>query len=1203
MFIILSWRNHTVILEGCIFAHLRFLAPTASQFTLSLLIGATRSTSKNPKFLKGKSMSLIDTLSNDSGPHDPAADADSANAVSRRRFMTLLSASAASFAVQGCGGTGAAGEARADAFLASSGIGGPITAPVLTPQGAGITSFKLTSPTAGSSLPFSVGHAFKKGDVAAGSRLIGSISDLQVTWKNTWPDGSLKFGVIAGRANLMAGIPLTVTLSIGVGSTIANLTTDNLRTTGVTASVDAGAFGSATWTAADWASPFVNWISGPFMSSWIYRKPVGIDPHLVAWLEVRMYRGGAVEVLPWIENGYLNVPNPTNKSAVYAFSMGGTQRFSGAFDLPNHCRTVLMSGAGLSHWLGTAPVVTPIHDKAYLQATGLVPTYRASVPSSAAVWANLVTTYSPLQQGNYANSMGQPGYHGAIGLLPEWDVLYLVSNDPRAYAGVVINAYSAGRYGIHYRDEKTLRPFRFSSYPNLVVDGGDSTGIGNTGASTKNAFTPAASGVAPAAWDSAHHPSVGFTAYLLTGSFYFMEEVQFAATINFLKNTDITRKFSAGVFLSNAGANITRGAAWAIRTLAQAACITPDDDVLRPEFISSMSANVDFYHATYVAQPNNPFGFVAPYSNYTGGSGTYSEAAWMQDFFTAAVGYAIDVDPGMAASSNSKLAAFFAWKAQSIIGRLGGITPSEYLYRDAAVYTIAVAPSESPDYATGAGPWYANWGELYRATLGTANPGVDGPLRGGNFPAASSYWGNLQPAIAYAVHHNVPGAMAAYTRMISAANWNQLASDFNTTPVWSVVPNMRAVAATPPPSTVALPAWVPPAGYFADVPMVNAPQDVIPGIYQNYAGDTVAMDFPFIMWGGSAILRDFSERGAQVYYAAGHEASPTRSNIQLSLICDFSTLTWSVANVPMQANAANTFVNGMAADGTPYAPHTYLGLQEFPKAWGGGTKGSLASFFWAGNAWENKINVLDVSRPTMGYSQLATRQAQNPDPSKIVLNTSSTGGDYPITVQDQARRGWWVAAAGGMTYTLFVSNTGDITQYPALGGNLANGALVLCPSLNLLIAVDGGYSVGANAGTGYRTMHIRDLSTSVVTRSTTLGNVPSLSAGYDGTPNIYNRPDVMGLQWIEELGCIVGFDQTAVPPTIVKLTPPAGNPATGSWTWSTVTVAHWPQDSGGQPVLQMAMNNIWSKFRWVPSLQGFVYATAKDRKPQVVRIA
>lgn len=59
-------------------------------------------------------------------------------------------------------------------------------------------------------------------------------------------------------------------------------------------------------------------------------------------------------------------------------------------------------------------------------------------------------------------------------------------------------------------------------------------------------------------------------------------------------------------------------------------------------------------------------------------------------------------------------------------------------------------------------------------------------LRGGHYPDATSYWGNLQPAIAYAVEHGVSGAQAAYNRMSAAPNWGQLLGSFNTAPVWSV---------------------------------------------------------------------------------------------------------------------------------------------------------------------------------------------------------------------------------------------------------------------------------------------------------------------------------------------------------------------------------------------------------------------------------
>ncbi len=665
----------------------------------------------------------------------------------------------------------------------------PFSIKIRPPASGLLASFQLSAATGGADLPFTLGQAFRKGDVPAGAQLVGSIPKLQVVVKNAWPDGSLKFAVVSGQATLAAGVPQTVTLGRGAPAARTPLGTEQLRATGISAALTAGSYGQAVWSGPDWNLPFLAWISGPEMSSWIYRKPIGSDAHLVAWLEVRLYAGGAVEVLPWIENGYIKVPAPSNRSAVYTFSLGASERFRAEIDLPHHCRTVLIEGSALSHWLGDAPTVAVRHDKAYLQASRLVPAYRAQVPSSAKPLTTLVQSYVPLQRGNYSPAMGQAGYQPPIGLLPEWDVLYLASDDPRAYAGVIINAYSAGRYGIHYRDENTLRPLRFSSYPNLVVNGGGSVGISGTGASTKNTFTPLTSGTGPATWDVSHHPAMGFTAYLLTGRFYFMEEVQFTATLNFLKISDRPRQFSDGVFQSST-ANTTRGAGWALRTLAQAACVTPDDDtVLRGEFLASFGANVGFYHGTYVAQPNNPYGNVAPYSNYTRGEGKFSEAAWMQDFFTASVGYALDIVPTLPGDGSAKLAAFFAWKARSIVGRLGGLADNEYLYRDAALYTNVIAPADEVDFLGGTGPWFASWGDMYAASVGVRNPGEAGPLRGGYIPAASSYWANLQPAIAYAVQHQVPGALEAYQRMTGASNWPDLVKNFHTLPVWSVMPH------------------------------------------------------------------------------------------------------------------------------------------------------------------------------------------------------------------------------------------------------------------------------------------------------------------------------------------------------------------------------------------------------------------------------
>ena len=720
--------------------------------------------------------------------------------------------------------------------------------------------FALSAPST-ATVPFAVGFGFKQGDIPGGQYVATTLANAQVSIKNVWPDGSARFAVIAGQAPLTASTVAMVSLSAtGTAPSGTALTTADLRSTGAVAAIGCGSFGAVSWSDADWLTPFMAWVAGPQMSSWIYRKQVGSDAHLAAWLEVRLYAGGAVEVLPWVENGFLNVAAPGERAATYTFALGGTERFNQSVSLLNHQRTPLISGAMLSHWLASDPGVTVSHDAAYLQSTRLVPTYRASVSPSSALVTGLPTTYQPLQQGSYSSSMGSAGYHPSIGLLPEWDVLYLTTTASSLGAVIQRNAYSAGRFGIHFRDETTQRPLRFSAYPNLVLGGG--TGITGSGASTTNSYTPAATGASPPPYASTHHPSMGFMAALITGRWYHVETAQFVAAANFLKNGNAPRNGSDGVFQSSTGSNTTRGVGWAIRTLAQASAITPDNDPLAAEFRASMAANVAWNHARYVAQPNNPQGWIQPYSDYTSGAfftmpagatstvltfpsgyvfltdgyyngwelalggqvrtitayvgatrtatvsspftvptsgaaaelrsdNVYFEATWMQDFVTAAFGYAKALNLNLSASDQVKLTEFFAWKAQSIVGRFGGAGANQYLYRDAALYTIAVAPSNTADWINGTGPWFTDWGALYDATFaqqGAPGARVEGGMRGGNFPEATSYWGNLQPALAYAVEHGVAGAQASYDRMVAASNWSAIASSFNSAPEWSVRP-------------------------------------------------------------------------------------------------------------------------------------------------------------------------------------------------------------------------------------------------------------------------------------------------------------------------------------------------------------------------------------------------------------------------------
>lgn len=678
------------------------------------------------------------------------------------------------------------------------------------------TTFSLSSPVGQPAAPFTLGHAFRKGDVPSGKAIVANIPRFQAIVKSRWQDGSVQFAILSGSVDLAANTPVAVELRAGTApSTGAALTEADLAATGANAQIGFSGIGTVELsslighdshydaTRNQWvAGKTADWIKGPEMSSWIYCAPLGADPGLVGWYEVRLYKGGKVEILPWIENGFVMKTSLGGKTGTASVSVSGSSRFSMGLEVRHHTRAVLASGTTFSHWLGTDPQVTFKHDVQYMQKTKLVPTYIARTqPDSPAFappgaapccdWVGLYTSYTPFAQSAWPSRMGAPGYDVSIGNLPEWDALYLTGDaDPRAWSAVQVQAYTAGRYGIHYRDEKTNRAIKASSYPLIAINPADNSGVGGGSTSDGTAYTAAAAGNAPPLWEGQHPPSMGYMAYLVMGRYYFMEEAQFVAALEYMRvNTD--RRQNAKGIMDSRGALSERGAAWALRDLAYGLMATPDDDPLKPSIQALVDNNAQFYFDTYAARPSCPWGFLQslPMSDESPGDQMAYVSIFTNDFFTGAFGRMIEMGVFSPAVAD-KAKTFFAWNAQHAIGRLGDPnSPGQYDFRDATPYVMTIAPSDTPDWTTGTGPWYANWGDVYRVNFGNAvRTAPANQLRGGYFPGAAGFWGNLQPAISLAVDAGVPGAQDAYLRMTGASNWPQFMQDANDRPIWAVMP-------------------------------------------------------------------------------------------------------------------------------------------------------------------------------------------------------------------------------------------------------------------------------------------------------------------------------------------------------------------------------------------------------------------------------
>jgi len=727
-------------------------------------------------------------------------------AISRRKFLQLATTTSGAFVLGACGGSDSpAAPAPAPAAPTptppspgptpappspSPTPPAPVPTPTPPPAPGTLPSFQVTSVTGGSLVPFTLGHAFREGDVPTGKAVVADIADFQAVVKNRWPDGSVKFAILSGHAPMSANVAKTVVLSAAnppaAGSPV---TLAQLKATGATASIAYGAYGTVSWSGADWDTPFLSWVSGPEMSSWLYRKPIGADAHLVGWLEVRCYKSGAVEVVPWIENCYLLVAGPGERGGTATFTLGGTQRFSQSLTLPNHTRAVLASATTFAHWLATDPQLSWRHEASYFRSTRLIPNWSAITSSISSGLTGLTTSYTPLAQADLPASMSGTGYSQHIGLFPGWDALYITSNgDIRAWRALQVNALCGSRYSWHHRDETTNRSLKFSLYPTLELGSGLNTyyGYGDDGGPK----TPNSSGATIESWDTAHQPSIGAFAYLVTGRFYFIEQVQLLAGTNYLKIGKNTRQSANCIIDSASGAvEAPRGAAWILRTLAFAASLTADDDPLQVEYRNAINANVDWYYTRYGTSAN-PGGHVRGYGDL--GDPGHVQRSWMDDFLTAAWGFAKDHKVN-SSDRQSKIDAVCAYKYRSIVGRLGPGTAGTYNFEYAAQYDITTTPNDegSTDWAGGTGPWYSDWGAIATAWSIPANSGTK-VLRGtsGSAPQVmdTGYWGNLHPAIAYAVDHGAAGAATAWARLTGASNYAASAATFNDNPVWGITP-------------------------------------------------------------------------------------------------------------------------------------------------------------------------------------------------------------------------------------------------------------------------------------------------------------------------------------------------------------------------------------------------------------------------------
>jgi hypothetical protein len=601
--------------------------------------------------------------------------------------------------------------------------------------------------------PFTIGYVFKPGEFKPSAILEGVAGKgapipLQVDVKATHADGSIRHAILTGfvpdKIPPRARFSITATDTGAAGAALNDEMLKSLQAKIVLSQ------GGKTWSLSlqqALANGMQPWLHGPLVSEWISGGSLldeagKSNPYLAGYFHVRVYRGQLyVRIDTVLENDWTFVQEAKNLTYDVDLHLNGKSVYQ-----QNELTHFRHARWHKTFWLNQTPSVQAVHDIDYLQSTGAVPRYMSLQPPEQTL-SLLMTKVEPMSNGPVPDYMASTGASPAIGPLPRWAALYVVSGDPGAKQATLTGGDAGGTYSVHYRDRKTGLPVSIAEYPTLSWNG---------------ETLPKETGGNKYSHDQAHQPSIAYLPYLLSGDYFYLEELQFWANWNMLWSHHEYRQREKGII----GVQV-RGQAWALREIGRTAYITPDNHPLKKYFVDRIHFNIDYNTKLYADNPNaNKLGALKSYDGHE------NFAPWMDDFYTWTMGHLVELGFDDAKAMRN-------WKARFPVGRMGN-GDNGYCYVHAAAYHLLVGPAKNR--------WWPDFATLYAKNFPNepAKPCPDGREMTGYPDSPTGFPSNLRPALAIAVDAGSPGAVAAWQRLLTSVPQ----PDYNDYPNFALVPRV-----------------------------------------------------------------------------------------------------------------------------------------------------------------------------------------------------------------------------------------------------------------------------------------------------------------------------------------------------------------------------------------------------------------------------
>ena len=226
-------------------------------------------------------------------------------------------------------------------------------------------------------------------------------------------------------------------------------------------------------------------------------------------------------------------------------------------------------------------------DVDYMISTGMLPSYDTSLTMT-----NVASKYSQWQATNtdimgtsvIRTVMPNTGGREDLGVNPGWVVRYLLTMDNRMREVMLNTADMSGSIPIHTREADPTESF----YKKIVnIDDRPTvwTTDWNYSGTIAQDRIPAPIGeidgdndgwkyITPGGWqvDRSHQPALNFVPYIVTGDFYYLEEMIFWAGNNLAGYSPYSRNDAEGLL-----SDTPRGEAWSSRNNSDATFLAPDE--------------------------------------------------------------------------------------------------------------------------------------------------------------------------------------------------------------------------------------------------------------------------------------------------------------------------------------------------------------------------------------------------------------------------------------------------------------------------------------------------------------------------------------------------------------------------------------------------------------------------------------------------